>query len=145
MGEGAAAAFVFSTSWGPPARPPPPPTGECRADRQHQRLIQCIGMRRCKALAICWKIGSGAGGCRLAPSLPRTRAARTPPRGAFNLARCDRRYSASPPPVSASASGRGPSLVATPQPQQAPEAAGGICCLGFACTVPRLSWRRMWL
>lgn len=73
----------------------------------------------------------GPGGCRLAPSLPRTRVARTPPPSAQSLARCDRRDCASPPPMQASASGRGPSLVATPQFLQALEAAGGNLLSGI--------------
>lgn len=73
----------------------------------------------------------GPGGCRLAPSLPRTRVARTPPPGAQSLARRDRRDCASPPPAQASASARGPGLVATPQLLLALEAAGGNLLSGI--------------
>lgn len=89
---------------------------------------ECVAAERWQFVS---KQTLGPGGCRLAPSLPRTRVARTPPPGAQSLARRDRRDCASPPPVQASASARGPGLVATPQLLQALEAAGGNLMSGI--------------
>lgn len=106
---------------------------ECRADRQRPAAClfsasECVAAERWQFVG---KQTLGPGGCRLAPSLPRTRVARTPPPSAQSLARRDRRDCASPPQMQASASGRGPGLVATPQLLQALETAGGNLLSGI--------------
>lgn len=93
------------------------------------RASECAAARRCSLLVNRRRAG------KVLPCP--ARAPRTPPRGALGLARRDRRDRASPPPVPASASGRGSGVVATPQWLHE-ESGVGFC---LYCTPP--FWRRM--